>query len=252
MKNDKTTLKTPEEKYEEAALELAVYRMLHEEGEHFDAQTDPAEKEKIERQATESLPEILSMIRHEEHKGNRNKHFAKFGRQFLKAAAAVLLMFYLGGTVAVASSKTVRGNMVRFFTQLDDSSLTAGFVPVENSNIDVPSQWQADYYPAYIPDNYNIKDYIGGTGTNIIILENSSGKELSFSVYDSTSISSYNVQNSNVSCITINGSVATVIEQPYGVTDIICNLGDAYYVVSSEEGYDTAVAVASSFVYLKN
>ena len=55
-------LKTPEENYEDAALELALYRMLRHEHEMVKANSSEDDEKETQRIAAESTPRIFALI----------------------------------------------------------------------------------------------------------------------------------------------------------------------------------------------
>ena len=90
MKQEK--MRTPEEAYEAAALELAAYRLM---------QQEQGDGETLEDAAAESMPRMLKMIDRQLTKKQRHERFWKQTVRVLKTAAMVVLVLNMARVAAV-------------------------------------------------------------------------------------------------------------------------------------------------------
>ena len=93
-------LKTPEENYEDAALELAGYRMLRHEHEMVKANSSEDDEKETQRIAAESTPHIFALIERRTKRREGNS-FKRQSARFLKAVACVVLVANMGLTIAM-------------------------------------------------------------------------------------------------------------------------------------------------------
>ena len=97
MKQEK--MRTPEENYEAAALELAAYRLMQREQDDIDTPDDAA---------AESMPRMLKMIDRQLTKKQRHARFWKQTVRVLKTAAMAVLVLNMALTIVVASTGKVQ------------------------------------------------------------------------------------------------------------------------------------------------
>ena len=99
--------KTPEENYEDAALELALYRMLQHEHEMVKADSSEDDEKETQHIAAESTSRIFALI--ERHTKRRDGNsFKRQSARFLKAVACVVLVANMGLTIATATTMPSR------------------------------------------------------------------------------------------------------------------------------------------------
>ena len=90
-----------------------------------------------------------------------------------RAAACLILVFYIGLTVAVATVQSVRVDLMRFFVRIDGGQASFGF-ETSDDHLDVPSGWNGYYYPSYIPDGY----VLTGVFDDSVVYQNPAGTPL--------------------------------------------------------------------------
>lgn len=233
---------TPEEKFEEAAFELAIYRQVKREAETF---LTPEQITEADGAAKEALPRMLQKI----DKMMRKQHFKrKIQLQSLRAikvAALIILIVNMAITVAVATSSEVRAQVIRFLMEFNDSYVEMRFVTTGEAAL-VPEDWPELYFPTYIPDGYTVQEYFPIKGMSRIVYANAAEQLLFIDICGVGASEAQNVEGAEISSIELHGVTATVLRQPYGQIDIIWMEGDHFFVVSSAESYETALAVAQS------
>lgn len=235
--------KTPEENYEDAALELALYRMLQHEHEMVKANSSEDDEKETQRIAAESTPRIFALI--ERHtKWREGNSFKRQSARFLKAVACVVLVANMGLTIATATSAPVRAKVIDFLTEINASYMSMGFRETE-LEIDVPENWAGSYYPTFLPQGYVLQSSKSDGGISKAEYTDVQGGTLHITECNITAINRINTENAEVSHVKVHGVNAMVLKQPYGEVDIVWANGDRYFIVSSND-YDTALAVAES------
>lgn len=68
-----------------------------------------------------------------------------------KVAVSVLLVFYLGLTVAVATIEQVRVGMYQFLIRVEDEYTNLTLINNADTSLRAPEGWEGAYYPSYIP-----------------------------------------------------------------------------------------------------
>ena len=135
--------KTPEENYEDAALELALYRMLQHEHEMVKADSSEDDEKETQHIAAESTSRIFALI--ERHTKRRDGNsFKRQSARFLKAVACVVLVANMGLTIATATSAPVRTKVIDFLNEINASYMSMGFRET-GVEIDVPENWEGSY-----------------------------------------------------------------------------------------------------------
>ena len=235
--------KTPEENYEDAALELALYRMLQHEHEMVKADSSEDDEKETQRIAAESTPRIFALI--ERHTKRRKENsFKRQSARFLKAVACVVLVANMGLTIATATSAPVRTKVIDFLNEINASYMSMGFRET-GVEIDVPENWEGSYYPTFLPEGYMLQSAKSDGGKSEAEYTDAQGKNLRITECSITAINRVNTENAEISYVKVHGVNATVLNQPYGEIDIVWANGDRYFIISSND-YDTALAVAES------
>ncbi len=242
--------KTPEEKYEEASFELAVYRMMQRDNDTVDRMLNEESKAEIDCVSEMTMPEMLKMIDRKSKELWSRKNIKKQFSFALKAVASVILIINIGLTIAVAASNEVRVRVINFLTEINESYMSMGFGETGEETT-IPVDWSENYFPSSIPEGYVIKQYAPHEGSSHIVYENPEGYELSISVYGTDVTCNINVEQASISYAFVHDVTATVLHQSYGMIDIIWATGDHYFIVSSNEDYETALSVASSMALIK-
>ena len=100
MKDEMERAQTPEEKYQAAALELAVYRLLKQENNSVEERMNEEAAAELAQAVEESTPRILKRIDKQLGRAKIFNHFWKRNLPFVKAAALFVLVLNMGFTIA--------------------------------------------------------------------------------------------------------------------------------------------------------
>ena len=166
MKQEK--MRTPEENYEAAALELAAYRLMQREQDDIDTPDDAA---------AESMPRMLKMIDRQLTKKQRHDRFWKQTVRVLKTAAMVVLVLNMALTIVVASTGKVQVRFLDLVMQVNDSYMDIRYQPTE-TEATMPEDWKTNYFPSYIPDGYTLAQYVSDENFGFLEYRNEQGERM--------------------------------------------------------------------------
>lgn len=241
-KNDR--IMTPEENYEAASLELAVYRMLKRDDDIVKASLSKKDESELLQAAEESASRMLDFIDKQMKRNSNRTSRRDTGFRVLKIVAVFVLIFNMGLTIAAMASNNVRAKVIEFLTEINESYISMRFSETGEDAI-VPDGWLESYYPTYIPEGFFIKQYLPHDGNNMVIYEDGEGNTLSIKVCDTDTFASLNTAGAEITYISLHGVTAIVLNQPYNEVNIIWAVGDRYFVINGND-YETVLAVAES------
>lgn len=233
---------SPFENYEKAAFQLALHEIALEEADQ--ARPEGKEGEDFEKTCLESTPRMMKVIDRYTRRASR----IRFARDTLpkigKAAAAAALVAFLGGAIAIASSKTIRVSVVDFLISKTPEYTAVGFRQTEDV-IDVPENWASSYYPSYIPAGFSIEQVnIGHSMSEVVFLNEES--EVIHVLFGGTATEMRaDSEGAQITHVTINGADATLITKDDS-NKLIGRLGDEYYLISAVLPADELVKIAES------
>ena len=242
MKKDDRYYKSLLEDYEQAAFKLLTYEIAMENTEKLKAEDIPAE---VSARADEAYPRLARRIRRLT-RANEVKYFAqKQLPKVAKAAASLILVMYLGLTVAIASSETVLKNVVKFLIQRYDEYSVAGFVATGDS-IDVPPEWDGAYYLSYIPEGFEFECFSCGQYWEQVKYTNDVGQSIYFSLGNKSVWTNYNTENSVITYYEINGAIAEFAAHESGLNFLTWAVGDQYFMLYSTLSVDDMIYIAKN------
>lgn len=163
-----------------------------------------------------------------------------------KTAACLLLVFYLGLSVAVASVQSIRIGVLNFITRIEDRYTSFGFEASETV-VNVPAGWEGYYFPSDIPDNFmptlitaNEVDYVRGDGTM-----------LDFCEMGSEGCGTIDTENAVLDYTSIHGNSAFVVEKDSWTT-ILWNIDNRCLMLNYTGERDEAISIAESVRMIRN
>ena len=236
--------KSPKERYDEAALELAMHELLGQDAAALDA-LDEAARREADALADECGERVLKLIERQMRRRSWRDSLLRNGKQVLKVAAMVVLVMNLGLTIAVATNDTMQARVMKFFMSSNESHVDIGYSG-SHGDVDIPADWKVNYFPTYIPEGYDMVQYSSSPKTGFVEYRNSRGHFINVIINGMLSSTNVNVEGAKRYVMPLHGAMATVLEQPTGQVDIIWDLGESYFIVSTDESFDVALAVAES------
>ena len=113
---------------------------------------------------------------------------------------------------------------------------------------DVPSEWQGECYPTYIPEGFTL-DYVDPIFAEAQYA-NSSGQRIIFKEYELSEYTNFDTEDSSVSTIAIQGAEALISEKD-GRVSIIWATDDHYLLLRCDTPHETAIQIAESVTNVK-
>lgn len=178
--------------------------------------------------------------------GQRRRHEQK--RRFPRcarviAAIALLVMVSVGSAMATVHMAQIGLLKLEIHTYPERTSY--GLVPSENA-LEVPHEWNGDFYPAYIPEGFEFDSCYRSEA----VYRNANGGLLAFAEEEYGSRTSLDTENANVSSLHINGAEAALIEKD-GWTAVVWSANNRLFIVDMDGGKDEALRVAASVILVR-
>ena len=246
MNKESQKILTPEEKFVEASYELAVYRLLQEEEQQLEHKISGNLEQNIKQHAEKILPDALTRIDHQMQKLNRTHMLQKASLRILRSAAMIILIANFLLSVAVATNATIRVKAFQFLTTINSSYMKLKFEE-KSERLDIPADWEEDYFPAYIPEGYELTFYLPDKEFALLRYQRNIVDELSIDIMGMSVVETINVENAVIEYISIQNSIATLVSQPNNSFYVIWQMGDHFFEVGGTSKEDV-VAVAESLV----
>ena len=232
------------QKIADLKIKLALQQEFEQEVDDLVAEANPTDAGQT-RQIREMEEKVLKDIA--VHTGRRRtQHEQK--RRFPRCArviAAVALLVMVSVGSAMATVHMVQIGLLKLDVQTYPERTSYGLVPSEKT-VEVPAEWQGDFYPAYIPEGF---EFDCCRLNNVIYLDKD-GRCLDFSEETYGSITNLDTENANLSSVFINGAEATLIEKD-GWTAVVWSANNRLFIVDIDGGKDDALRVAASVILIK-
>lgn len=161
----------------------------------------------------------------------------------IQVVAITLLLFFIGLTTAVATVQPVRLKIIDFITQIEENYSAVGMTYNGNDNSIVPKEWKGEYYPYYIPAEYEFS-YVDEL-FNITYYAAADECILQFSEYASADYSNFSIDENNAFDITINGNSGIAMTDGENTTIAWC-IDDTYLYLFFSGDLETAKLIASN------
>lgn len=170
-----------------------------------------------------------------------------------QAAAIVIAVLAVAGSVAVAASHTVRVQVMKLLARVETEYTELSLVENPEASFDVPAEWQGSYYPAYIPQGmemtslscypglYNV-DYAGSRD---------SGQRFSFSENEEGSVANVDTENAELQEISVNGA-SGILSRKDQTLLLYWDNGNVFFIISAENmEADAVLRIAESITLIR-
>ncbi len=237
----------PLERYYEACMELAIFRMLQEENSKYQPDTD--EEKRIKELNCGMIQAELQEIDQKITIIQRNQRFKKITILAVKTAMILALTVGIAFGIAFSADEQFR---IRVLGQRIVKNRN-GFVDVflmGNDTILVPDQWTGDYYPAVIPDEWHLVSSESTKETSSALFANQSGEVLKFEVISLGGEIHINSSDAWVSYARLHDKYATVYHHLNGLIEIVWYGEQSVVIVASSE-QEAAFQFAEAMKYIK-
>lgn len=232
-------------------LKLALLMQQQEETERLLAAGDEAAMKEEDSFFASTQGRTLARIRTQLRRQRARRLLRRDLPRVTRAAAAVLLVFYIGLTTAVAAAPSLRISLMRMLYHVEKQYTEVSFQPNEGASFDVPPEWVNNYFMSYIPDGYKfILCSEPSTSEQEIIYENAEGKLLRFC--ESAFEMEFNIDTEGfiVSPIRINGFEGFIAESSE-TTKIVWPTADRCLTLSINGPTDEAIMIAERVIRIK-
>ncbi len=232
-------------------LKLALLMQQQEETERLLAAGDEAAMKEEDSFFASTQGRTLARIRTQLRRQRARRLLRRDVPRVTRAAAAVLLVFYIGLTTAVAAAPSLRISLMRMLYHVEKQYTEVSFQPNEGASFDVPPEWVNNYFMSYIPDGY--KFILCSEPTSFdqeIIYENSEGKLLRF--WESSFEMDFNIDTEGfaVSPIQISGFDGFIAVNSE-TTKIVWPTTDRCLTVIIDASAEEAIRIAEKVVRVK-
>ena len=232
------------EDLETAQLRLAFYDLRATRADQIEKTYESDEA--MQQQVQQMQPHIFATIS----RYIRKKHLNDFGKRILpiagqtmKIAASVLLVVYLGISTALAISPTFRMRVMELLIQMTDEYTIVSLR--EAASIEIPSDWQGEYFPTSLPDGLAPHSVYGNRAAAGIEYMGDDGTWLDFDEHTDASQSLIDTEDADITMTTVHDQSA-MLSQKNGVTGVTWAEGGRFFVIMTNIDVDTALQIARS------
>jgi hypothetical protein len=168
----------------------------------------------------------------------------------LQAAACILIIFFVGLSVAIATVHDVRVRVLDLILNVEKQYTEISLQENNEKSFTVPSDWKGTYYPAYIPEGFEIDKISSLYGISSLDCINGD-RYLFFSECGEDASTNIDTEGALVDAVMINGSPAILAEKN-GLVTIAWAYSKNYFVLQAQVDRDTAMKIAESITMVKN
>ena len=219
----------------------------------------------IESEKADGSTEAIDMfsVRHDaKNLAKINRHFRRqrartfFYKTLPKVgqfAAILIAVITVAGGVAIATSHTIRVQVMKMLVQIEEQYTALSLVEDKEASFDIPADWTGEYYPSYIPEDFTADTVISFPGNHLVEFFNSDSTavRIVFSEYGDSTMANIDTENATVQAITI-GSYKGFIAIKDTRTYIYWDNGRAFFVLQTNGiAEDEAIRIAQSIMRVK-
>ena len=232
------------QKIADLKIRLALQQEFEQEVDELVAETNPIDAGQTRQIRAMEEKVLKDIAAHTGRRRQAHEHRRRFPRgASIAAVIALLVMVSVGSTMATVHM--VQIGLLKLDIQTYPERTSYGLVPSDEA-VDVPAEWKGDFYPAYIPEEF---EFDCCRLNNVIYLDKD-GRCLDFSEETYGSITNLDTENANLSSVFINGAEATLIEKE-GWTAVVWSAYNRLFFVDIDGGKDDALRVAASVILVR-
>ena len=207
----------------------------------------PEEKE-ITRNAYLLFQRKLAQQEQKERSDSRRRRAQRLLPRAISVAACLVILLAIATPFAVANISSIRVKVLQMLIRIEEDHAKLSLVEDEDASFDVPSGWQGDYYPTYIPDGYEVSNVSHYFAT--IEYNDSEGGVLTFN--ECSESDQYNIDSENalMSYELINGQQVFVIDRKTSATVAWSN-GSKLFIVTGRVSTEELLKIAESVRIIK-
>lgn len=159
----------------------------------------------------------------------RKRHFARHTLpRVANVAAAVIFVCFVGLTTALALSATVRVQMMELIQE--DKHIYTQLSLEEVGAFDMPADWLGRYYPAYVPEGYEIKILSSMEDGSDLLLQNADDERIYFLEEAGVGVTNIDTEDAQMHEISFHGGAATLVRKGT-ISTLMWYENNRYYVL---------------------
>lgn len=190
---------------------------------------------------TKSRSKIVQMIDKGTIKSQRQRFLHRRLPQITRIAAAILLTLFMGFSVAFATVRSVRVQVLKFLIKVEEQYTELSLVKDEGAAIDVPIDWKGNWYPSYIPEGFTLTS-VGMDGYKLFY-SGPNDRMITFAEYSVDFEVNMDTENSELSYIPLNGADGLMATK--GDSSLITwALYDRFYLLRVDASPEEATKIA--------
>lgn len=168
-------------------------------------------------------------------------------------AAILIAVITVAGGVAIATSRTLRVQVMKMLVQIEEQYTALSLVEDSDASFEIPAEWTGEYYPSYIPEGFEANVVISFPGNHMVefFSDQDAGMRIVFSEYGDSTLANIDTENAEVRQIAIgrdSGFIAIKNSHIY----IYWDNGRAYFVLQTNKiTEDEAIRIAQNIMLVK-
>lgn len=233
-------------------LRLAFLQIEQENAEELQGLIDRDEAdisiEEMDNMYERSKPKIARLFDLEARWTVRKRFIKHTLPRITQVAAAVLLVFFIGITTAVATVHAVRIRVLEFLINMEDQYAELSLIEKDDITLDVPNEWKGRVYLSYIPEGFKLS-HVGKEGYKVFY-EDGKGHTITFTEYNADFEVNMDVENSEIRHIDIKGETALMATKD-GTSLITWANYDRFYLLRVDSSPEDAERIAQEMIRIR-
>lgn len=207
----------------------------------------------ISRRTAQRNQVNLQQIQRYFRKQGYKRLFTKTLPKVAQIAAVFIAVIAVAGSVAIATSHTVRVHVMKLLYEMEEEYTTIKMVEDEEASFDVPAEWQGTSYMSYIPEGYAIHNVFSYGTNNIVEYYDivSGNLVLQFSELGSNIESNADTEDTITQQVRINGYSGVLFSKGTMHSVFWCDTNKYFYLSLSNSTVDELLSIANSVKRIK-
>lgn len=235
------------EQYADIKLKLTMYEQAMEELDDIDVNDIPRE---VASYADEMYPRILKLLRHKMLPYSIKGFAKKYIPTAARVAAVFVLFIYVGLTVAIAGSATVRRYIGNFLIERTDKYSRIEF-QVSDITVEVPEGWIPNFYFTYIPEGFSVASVISDQNLSTVAYVDDNQNIVMLTTGNVYAFTVFNTEDCVVETVDFGDGSAEYAVNDDGNKYLTWIVGDRYFILHTTLSYEQLIRIAESIKIIK-
>lgn len=210
---------------------------------------DPSFAAAYEAYQNRTAPKIMKLINAIAPRQNAKKDH-RFALKALNTAAAVLVIVFLLSASALAFIPAVRQSALKLLIQVEQNYTELRLAEDPDAHFDVPTQWQGEYFPTYIPEGFAIHSIDESKLAPDIAYRNQNGEKLVFTEYGDGSGVVLDTEDAVIETVLIKGETGQCAVKGNSVR-VYWQHDNKFFILLYEGEKSEAISIAQSVVEIR-